>query len=431
MARYELPNLGLEIIDFQSGKLFDDLTKAVKKLRDDGTFETKAIEDADIQGIIKRRTGMFVTLTINKEYDNVGIIVPKVDKNHPFIREVYKDYINSEGIQAIHLMGNKCRGSIDRKHCTVDDVYSKFEATLVIGLGYLKNKTFTDEEIAAIFLHELGHLFSFFERLGHMFTTNVVMAYTAREVMEIDDPKKRVDVLIEAEKVLGIEIKDREKIVSAPKEKRGVLVQTVLLSNSSQKLRDELGTNIYDMRSCEQVADMFAVRHGAGKHMAIALAKIYKMEMYTSTMSLSMYLSLEIAKILIFTGALGMFIYVGAYIAAGTMIAMLIFTNPTEKIYDDPKARIKAIRKQVAEELKIKGLNKQKREALQADIDAISAVETQLTDRATFWEIVWTSIIPWQRKAAADEVIHKQIEDLITNELFVQANKFRLGASHA
>lgn len=430
MQQFEMPNLGMEIIDFQSGKLFQALTEAVNDLRVRGTYATEDIEDVDFHGIIKKHTGMFVTFTINKDYNNVGILVPTVDKNHPFIREVYREYVNSDGIQAIRLLGNKVKGSIDRKHCMVDGIYSKFEATLIMGLEYLKDKTFSNAEIAAFILHELGHLFSFFERLGHMFTTSVVMAYAAREVMTIDEPKKRVDVLVEAEHVLGIEIKDREKVATAAKEKRGTVVQTVILSAVAEKSRSELGTNIYDMRSCEQVADMFAVRHGAGKDLAIALAKMYKREVYTSTLSLTMYLSLELAKILMFIASLGIFIYAGAYIAAGSLIAMLIFTNPTLKIYDEPEARIKMIRKQVMEELKIPHLHKDRQKALLADIEAIEAAEILLKDRLSFWETIWTNVIPWQRKAVEQEVIHKQIEDLITNELFVHAAKFKTGASH-
>jgi hypothetical protein len=422
MRQHRYKTISLEAVDFQRGLLFKELTDAIEDLRKDGKLTTESLKKIDIPEIVMRHTGLLVSVSIEEE-GLAHIHPPLVDKNHPFILDYFRGMRMEEGVAALRAAGTKTRGLIDRKRSRVDGIFSKMQGDITLGSRVLKERNFTSAEIAAIILHELGHLFTYFEYLGNLFTTNYVMSTAARACFDLDDYDKRVYVLTEAEYSLGIEFKDKRALANTPKKDREVAIQSVILAKVSEKTRSELGTNLYDIRSWEQLSDQFAARHGAGKDLVIALDKLYQGFHHRSSLSTSTFLVLEAVKVVLFLCA--------AFLVLPAAILYLAFTNPLEKIYDEPAARIKMIRQQISEELKDSKLSDKRRKALLGDIELIKDVEDQLTDRESFLEFIWAHVIPWGRKAAEQEQIQKQLEALTSNELFVVAAKFKVGASNA
>lgn len=425
MSAKDKPKVTLESIDFQSGALYHELTEAVAALRKDGTYTEASMKRIDIPGIIKARTNMKVSFVVNRDIGyNAHIMPPMVDKNHPFMRDFLREYGDfSDGRKLLNAMGGKALGTVDRKRGRVDGVFANIEGNIEVGMDLIGGKMYTDGEIAAIILHECGHLFTYFEYLGLAFTTNQVMAAVSKACYETDDVKERKILLVKAESVLGITIKDKDSLAATAKPFRTSAVQAVILTSSAEKSRSELGTNIYDIRSWEQLSDQFAARHGAGKDLVTALDKLYRTSWHRSSMVTITYLALEVAKLIMFAGFI--------VVMLPTMLLLLLVTNPTEKVYDEPEARIRMIRQQIGEELKQKGLTDLRRKALLADLEAVKTVEEGLDDKRTFMELFWTTFTPWGRKAAEQETVQKQLEQLASNDLFVMSAKFKVGADHA
>ncbi len=407
----------MEAISYQTG-LFNELTKAVEKLRAEKTYDTKAINDSDIPNIINIFTDMLVSIDINPDYDNAAFITwPSIDKNHPFINEFLRKHIVSDtGLTLIRALDGEIRGSIDIKTGRVSGIFTKVQGDITLGAGLLRNKQYTSGEIAAIILHELGHLWTYFVYLGTMVTSSHVIAAVSKAVYDIDNKEERLVVIKEAERVLGVDVKEKERLAALPKQIRSLATDMVFISAKAEKSQSETGYNIYELRSVEQLADRFATQHGAGVELASGLQKLFQNYAHSSTISTTQHTLIEVCKVIIFTAGLMLN-------PVGTVVYLLM-SNPTEKQYDDPEARIRLIKQMLIDELKDQRIKPTRRAQLQKDIDVVSRIEGELNDKRSALELFWTKIMPSGRRAMSQQESQKLIEDLLNNELFVKAANF-------
>lgn len=411
----------LESISVQNGRLFQELTLAIGKLRKGDSYTTEAILDSDIMNIVRDYTGMRIAFHVDANYGHACIQLPALDRNHPFVDGYWKAYGHFEtGAQIIRAMKGQIKGSVDRTNSKVGGIYSEIQADIYFGKSFLQGKMYSDGELAAVLLHELGHLYTYFEYLGTTVFSSHVIAAAAKAVMEIEDQAERAVVLKEAQQVLGVEIPDTDRLSMTPKAARSYATQTVLISAYAEKSRSEMGTNVYDARSCEQLADQFATRHGAGKELVTALDKLYRSYSHRSTLSMAEHVILEVGKMILFL--------CGLFLLTIPLVLWLLVSNPTRKIYDDPQARVRLVRQQLNEELKEKGLPDSRRVALLSDIAICEEIEGSLDDKRTVLEFIWTTVMPSGRAAANQELVQKQVEDLLNNQLFVMSAKLKVGA---
>lgn len=411
----------VESIAVQNGRLFQELTAAFGKLRQDGTYTTKAILECEFAELVRDYTGMRIALHVDKDNPNACISLPMLDRNHPFIWEFFRRFGNFDtGLTLLRAMHGSIKGTIDKKNCRVGGIYADIQGDVYFGLTLLKGSRYTDSELAAIMLHELGHLFTYFDKLGTTVYTSHAIAAAAKGVLETESLEQRSIILKEAEQVLGIELDDRERLAAHPKATRGMATQAMLISAVAERSRSETGASIYELRSCEQLADQFATRHGAGKDLVTALDKIFREAWHRSTLSMPEHVMLETCKVIIFLG-LAFFNPIG-------MTVYVIMSDPMRKIYDDPEARVRMVRQQLNEELKSAKLPAERKRAILEDIKICEEVESTLDDKRTMLELFHTTIMPSGRAAMSQQLAQKQIEDLLNNQLFVMSAKFSVGA---
>lgn len=418
---YKDLNFSTESLQFQSAKMHEQLTEAIAELRKDGRYNTEALNAVNIPNIVSNFTGMNISFDVLSGGGyNAYIRLPMVDRNHPFVQDWFRDsaFQDDLGAQLIRALGGKAVGGIDPVTGRVSGLYTKIRGDVYMGMGLLKDKSFTDGELAAIIGHECGHLWTYFKYLGTLVYSAHVMGAVAKSMMGLDTHKARVDTLIEAEKVLGVDLNDKEKIAAMPNAKvRSLYAQSVMVSTYAIKSRSETGANVYEMRSCEQLADQFVVRFNGGKDLAIALDKMYRKYWSKSTMNTATYTFLECLKLILFLAATFMF--------PVSMAIYLMCSNPTRKIYDDPEARVKFIKQQMIDELKNKDLDSKRREQVLENIQAVETVEAGLDDKRSLLELFWTVIMPSGRSALTQEQSAKEIEALLSNDLYLNAAKFK------
>lgn len=436
MREYLMNDPSLEAIDFQGGALFSDLTAAIAKVRSGRAISQKDLDDVEIPSIVRAHTGISLTIQIQDDPAyNASVIPPVVDKNHPFYAEWVRPLLGKEGVDAIRAAGGKVTAGVDRRTGKVFGLYTKVTAQAFLTRGLLESKKFSDAEIAAIFLHEIGHVESYFEYLGNTFRANYVLSATTAAIMQTSGVKEREVILMEAEKALGVKIHDREKLAEVDNTSANGTIAVVFLSEMATKSRSETGFNLYDIRSWEQLSDQFATRHGAGRDLVTALDKIWRSYGHDAVLSTPTFLVMEVAKFLTLSGFILIPVAVGAAPLALPGIFYLIvimgISNPQEKIYDDPKDRVKMVKQQVIEALKNKSISDVKRKQLLADVDFIQSIEDDLESRRGFVEFLWAKVFPWGRKSASQAEMMKELEQLANNELFVVATKFKLGVNHA
>lgn len=416
MARH----VSLESFAIQSDKFFNQLVESITFLRNDGRYTTKEIKESLIMDHINKQTGMNVELIIKKGFMGAYVMLPNVDRNHPFINSSARKFMgNDVGVSAINFKAATPQGYVDTSTCRVSGWYSEIVSPVTIGLELLSSPGFTAEEIAAVLLHELGHLYTYFLLLGTTVLSSLVIAATAKECVGAVDYGKRVYVLKEAEKTLGIEIPNKEGLakVNADKDAKGI--QVVMLTSLAEKARSDTGFNYYEMRSCEQLADKFAVRHGAGIHLASALEKIYTTYGHSSYRNRMLHIFGEIVKLILF--CLGMLLGPLEMIA---LVCYVIFYNPMGKVYDDPKQRLTYIRTELIKEIKERKLPEERRQQIIVDAELIQTMIDKADDKLTFTQVFWKYCRSEGSKAVKQEELAKNIETLSNNDLFLNAAKF-------
>lgn len=432
MKRLKMKAFGNEAIHFQSGLFHTDLTMAVGRLRN--AKKEKDIDEAclSIEKIIKEHTGIIITVFVAKGLYNLNVLIPKVDKNHPLMYDFFKQSIDfTDGLAAIHAL-NKVNldaiSTIDRKTGRVYGILADVNYEMNIGEAILASSALTDAEIAAMVLHEVGHLFAYFEYIGYTYKANLVMNATTRAFRDQPEPDKRKVILNDAERMLGEKFEDKEKLSKA---KNSETLEAVFITNTIQRMRSELGYNMYDIRSWEQAADEFASRHGAAKDMASGLSKYYKSSFALEARSTTVYFMMEAAKLLAFTGSLVLTAATGNAPLLMALVTVLAVEYPRASVYDEPKVRIEKLKNQLVIRLKEKNLDPKMRKSILDDIQCIESLLSELHDRQTFYKFLVTTLLPWERKARSQIAVQIKLEKMAANDLFVAANRLIEGAQNA
>ena len=189
--------------------------------------------------------------------------------------------------------------------------FDPYTAFLVQEVGHNKCLPLTAEEIAAIVIHEIGHLHSMLEHAldGCMRMGTVITAYeyfnqhaTVEEKAEMvkelgrvshtpDAIDKTDDLLSERKDTVGAYVLDGFGIlISAIVDAAllamvpaAVLTQmfsymddgcTLIALNSSKNKLSDQAVSVHNFKLCERLADQFVVRHGLGRGLVSSLNKI-------------------------------------------------------------------------------------------------------------------------------------------------------------
>lgn len=417
-------SLALESIDFQSLMFFKELTAAYVELK--GMKQT-AIADSDVAarmaGVIKHHTGLNVTMDLG-EYDPM-VEIPMVNKNNVLINSFIRNYLNSsDGIKMIGASENVVRGSVNMKTGKVTGVFSEVASTIYMPIYMISSPKFTAEEMAAITLHEIGHLFTYYEFMARSVTTNQVLAGMAKALDASGTVEEREMVLISVKKALNLTEMDHKALARSSNSK---VAEVVVITNVSKNIESELGSNVYDFSTWEALADQYAARQGAYRHLVTALDKLYRGSWNISFRSLPGFLAMEAFKATLFLGA---FFMPGPVVGTFLSLAVSLFAmdGAGDGTYDRPGARFKRVRNQIIENLKDRKLSKDDQARLQADLTAIDNILNTVEDRRQFTNVIWDFIAPSSRRAWNQMRLQRELEDIAANDLFAKAAELRAHA---
>lgn len=409
----------MEAISFQVKELlFSELKIVFEELLKSKSISQDELKKSGLAQIVKKYTGVFIVPNLQEnDYDYSACVeFPQIDINHPLVAEAYRHLKgNIDGIAAIKAAKGAIKGSVDFKTSKVSGSFQDFECNMYFSKGLFKSGKFSAGEIAAITLHEIGHVFTYFSFLALNIKVNHVLFAASQAMMNTASQEERFVIMREVENSLDVKLSDKESLGKASKAE---VVQTVILNSVIEKTRSELGSNIYDLRAWEALCDQFAARHGAGRDLATALDKIYRHYGASSYRSLFTFTLLEIVKASLFT----MMILTGTGIA---LCVLVLLTNPMERIYDEPGERIKRVRLQLVEALKDKGISDTRRKQLLADIDVVDQLLPEINDRRGILELFWSEVVPYGRRQQSQKETQQALEALLANELFVRAAQFK------
>lgn len=279
---------GLEFMDYQNGDLFRDLvtyfnTDLVEK---DGSWMLQEHDRAAeaLETIFMKHTG--ICLKLNK-----GSVPNAAVENGWFNPG---NVLNIEGMEHWFSAGQSnignafkvlktdiLKGWVDTSTGKVGGDYSKIEFNLYLNHyvnEFLRHKVLTrykvtmQEALAAILIHECGHVFTAFLHV-HRAVIDPIISTTAVKIIADGKiyGKQRVDVIKEAFKILECpqQVKDQE-VMDLSSEQLVVYFNKAI---ATRDMRRTLSLGV-QTRSSEIYADLYSIRMGCGKALVAALASL-------------------------------------------------------------------------------------------------------------------------------------------------------------
>ena len=399
---------------------FNELKEKIAELRK--TKMTPAdVKKANIPAVIMKHTGMNIDFSIDpRKQINAYMMIPMMDRNHPFwTTHGYDKYVNDTS--DLRYVGkrkqiNQIEVWTNDANYTIGGAWSKVVVKVKMLAGLMNSAVFTDGGVTAILLHELGHVYTYFSLFGKLTRKNFLTNEAIKEVLSDEPLEKRVQVLELLEKDLNITIQNKEKILQTDKKTRGEVIQSIVLTETVIGGGTSSINAGYDTRNLEQIADQFAIYHGAGADLAVAMNELYKKFGSIETVSNAAFVIIEILKAALFVSV----VMVNPILA----LVGLILSIPGHKVYDDPQARVELIRKQLVGGLKEAKGNPDLNAQLLDQIATLEKLEGALKDRRTLYTLVYQTITPRGRTMYRQEVFMKSVENLLYNDTYLSAAKF-------
>ena len=402
-----------ESIAFQNTTFFDELTLAfdeVKNLKETDVGDSEPIYR--ISKIIKNHTNLNITIDAENDYPPC-IDIPNIDRNNPLINAAQRAIVNStDGLTMIESSNEVLHGTVNIKTAKVSGVFSDIKAKMYLGKAFIQGNKFSSQELAAITLHEVGHLFTYFEFITRTVRTNQVLAGLSKILDGSENQEKREVALLSAKKALKLDKLDLSQL----KDVNTKTTQVVLIDALVKETRTELGYNLFAESSWEYLCDQFSARHGAGVHLATALSKIYKSQYNISYRSLAVYLAVEMIKVILISNL--------AFL--GILFLVVMFDSQDGGGYDLPSARLKRIRDQATQYLKNKQISDVERRRILDEIESIDKLLAEMTNRKQLFTYIHEFFSKRTRDERAYRKLQYELEDIAMNDLYVKAAEFKL-----
>lgn len=411
------PSVGMEAIAYQEdSKLYKGLTEVFSKAEEADATDASKLKELGIVSTVLEHCGILINPDILPYGGiNAAVQVPDLDKNPAIVSEIRRGWADADDLKkVIQFTDGIMEGMLDRKNSKVHGMFSKLVCNVYFTPDFLTSKKLTPGKRAAILLHELGHVYSYFEHLVDLTTMNLAIRACVDRMYKTDDHNVRIKLLGDLKMYGKINVKDVE---DTAKVANMSLTYVKLITDSIKGIRSSDGAMKYSYRSFEFAADQFAVRHGAGADLATALNDVQRSIFNPSYQSWPLFIFIEALSISlkIVSLALG-----GAFTAIYYSI-LLLASRPMDKIYDDPRARFDRIEREIVGGLKDRSISKSQRQRLLAQLEVVKDTKKSVEDKMGLLELCWEYVIPSgneQRKAREFQV---ELEKLANNELYSAA----------
>ena len=428
--------MSLESIQFQNGELFKALTECVKKVRESGRSDIRdpgfflSEEGNGIVKTIKFYTNLSVTL-LNGQNSGPYVLFPMLGANSMLLGNDHRksllacaNLFDSAGcVRDImsSLQKDIVHGSVNLKNSTVDGVYAEFNSQLFMPPSmFVKGSPFCDEEAAAAMLHELGHVFTFMEFVTRTVSTNQVLAGMVRAMDKTIPEDQRTTIFARGIDIMRMNSAQQAALLNAKSQKE---VGFVVLDAAVQLSVSELGASVYDVNDCEQLADQFAARHGAGRYFVTAVDKYMKIGGWRIRTAADWRAS-AIGQINLYSRMVFCTLATLGTIWLYVLFAKLTAPDKANNKYDNEKSRFLRVKHDNVERLKDKTIGADEKKTLLADNEVIDEVAKYYEDNLSFIEKLSYFFSPTYRNAHKYEVLQKELEGIAFNDLFSSAAKF-------
>lgn len=437
MKLFDRIQVANESIDFQSKSMlgkelenaFTVLYETVNQKKPKEEKVKEVVECYKVfDAIIFKHTGLKIKfLYTDQELAATSFFV--INVNNILTSEHFKKHFHPDS--AVNMLKQvqefKKQSYVDLKNAKVHGVFSELEADVYMDLYMLEKDAYTVEQMTAILLHEIGHLFTSFEFLSRQVTTNQVMASCMKSVINKDNIKEREMIFGDALDILEYEESNAAQLAKSDDAR---VIGTVCIKASIDQLQSELGISCYDQTACEQLADQFASRFGYGRAVIEAL-DISAKKYFHSSKYPNMRVLINVFEYALLAFEIAM-VTVIALMGAG-IISLLLATFITSRLfltrgeqakgytYDITKTRYLRVKEDMVQYLKNKDLDPKFVKKTIDDIKIIDGIINETAEARTLFDIIADFINPWNRQKRNSLELQRNLESLAMNDLFVKS----------
>lgn len=428
-----------EYIKQQSPKKLNNLTEIIARFQLAGDYSQAGYDRSGISEWVFDNCGNTVSINNGADYgladvEYAGVFPPSLDANSVIIPEFRKyQYQGNSDLEAYtkFIKENRLNGYFDNNDAKIEGELSKINSVIVLTKPLFTKAGLEPVELAAILLHEVGHIQQYFRTLMLTVIPNMVADCAANIVMGKTTDAEKISVIKDVEKMLNVKINEPEVIV---KEYRKENIYTKLVTGIMLDRDSLTGSKGLDNRNWERMADEYAAKFGAASALASAL---YKLEMNSGVLfmnrsyrSYTAFMLMDVINIaaLITVGVTGG--PIGALVAGFGVTMGVMAADPEMTIYDPPEARFRTQRQFLINELRyferLKGPKvKEERERCLAGIAAIDEILDKVNDKNGVFDLIFKHIIPSTRKQNRELEFQQALESFLSNDLAVAASKLK------
>ena len=416
-----------ESIDFQNGSFFKELTQCMADIR---SIKTNVSDIAyyTSQEILNLSDCIKVHTNLNSTFEDndtpAAVFVPLLSSNSIMLAhyDIISDISNIKLTEKDLIIlskktgENQIKGSVNLAKSKVDGVFSLIENRFIFSRSILdKNSKYSNEELAATLLHEIGHVFTHLEYLTRTISNNQALATLIR-ALDLNCSIKTKEIIFDNVNFYSKDKEDvKKKYLSAT---NSDMVTVIVAGQAIEKTKNELGFNLYDSVNCEYLADQFATRNGAGKYLVTGLEKSGSDEKSTATTSLRVFLAGTLIAFLYGSTAV---LTVGSFFTLSCVLVAL--SDSGIETYDNTKSRYIRIKLQNTERLKSRSISNEIKKYYLEQNEQIDLIIKTYNDNLGFLNTISYWLKPSYRKEKDFEALQKQLERLGSNSLFDKSAK--------
>lgn len=226
-------------------------------------------------GTLQRATGIDVTLKLDAPPNKKAIgraysVEVQIPKSGLTPSSMYPKLSDRQmGAIIKGTVRDTVLGEMDYKKRQVSGYYSTIPFQIRYGVDLFRPDFLSEEECAAILLHELGHIWDFLENLGEVSRVMAIASYTKKTLGGNYAIQKKLDLVEVLDPGLAKDVTD-------PGELGEEEILTLVSSHAFSRQKSSQNTRVYEKLSEEYLADSFAAMHGLGYATATAMEKLEK-----------------------------------------------------------------------------------------------------------------------------------------------------------
>ncbi len=386
---------------------------------------------SNIEKLIQKHTGLKIALDLLSDIPPCTMPI-RVNTDHIFTPDWAKSlFENDANLLIDRAEGTKKQGSVNLKEGKLAGVFTEAEAPIYMGAKFLQAWKMSPKEMAAVLLHEVGHVFTFLEYVGRTVRTNQVLAAVHKSLLNKTTRDEHKLILQRGGKVL---VGDEGALVELTDITNEQTVTTIILHKGLTTVnRNELGkvSANYDETSAEQLADQFATRQGLGVELSTSLEKISRHygapEYFFSARVLEAFMSIFVSFVVpvlymvLAAGSLGAGVVIGGVLTV--LFIYLAGDNYRDRTYDDLRVRFLRIKEDIIHRLKdVDVPPKEAKEAIE-NLKKIEQVIDKTKDHKHLYTVISNFVFPGNRAAMKAADLQRDLEALAANDIFVKAKE--------